>query len=374
MHKIFMQLARLYLTRKVRKRPPRPLTDLDLAKVQRVLLISSTALGDTLFSTPAIRALKETFPFLSLEVLGHRVFGSLLAHNPYVDRLWFYPGRNRRLLHLARDLRRRRYDLVIILHGNDPEATLLAYLTGSPFIIGSSRSPLALVYAATVAAPDPYAHAVERRLDYVRLLGADTRDKRMDLFLPPEAHREAGAILAGHFGEAPPLLMALHPGGSDPYKWWPADYFAGLAQELVKRVQVRFIIFSTRKEAAVSRSIAKNLGDNVLQVQGKYDLLEVAALMKKCRLFIANDSGPLHMALALGIPTLALIGADSPLRIGPYQVSNSTFLYKKEEVCREPRCLNQACRDNRCLKAISPEEALAVIEERFKPKLLKGSD
>ena len=99
MHKIFMQLARLYLTRKVRKRPPRPLTDLDLAKVQRVLLISSTALGDTLFSTPAIRALKETFPAWNLEVLGHRVFGSLLAHNPYVDRLWFYPGRSRRLLH-----------------------------------------------------------------------------------------------------------------------------------------------------------------------------------------------------------------------------------------------------------------------------------
>ena len=97
--------------------------------------------------------------------------------------------------------------------------------------------------------------------------------------------------------------------------------------------------------------------------------LEVAALMKKCRLFVANDSGLLHMALALEIPTLALIGADSPLRIGPYQVSDSAFLYKKEEVCREPRCLNQACRDNRCLKAISPEEVLAVIEDRFKEKL-----
>ena len=68
------------------------------------MLISATALGDTLFSTPAIRALKERFPAWELEVLAHRVFGALLAHNPHVGRIYTYPGRNRRLLTLARDL------------------------------------------------------------------------------------------------------------------------------------------------------------------------------------------------------------------------------------------------------------------------------
>jgi hypothetical protein len=150
-----MKLARLYLTRRVRQQPPRPLTDLDLGQVRRVLLISATALGDTLFSTPAIRALKQRFPAWELEVLAHRVFGVLLAHNPHVGRIYTYPGRNRRLLTLARDLRLRAYDLVVILHGNDPEATLLAHLTGSPFIIGSARSPLAFAYAATVAPTGP---------------------------------------------------------------------------------------------------------------------------------------------------------------------------------------------------------------------------
>ena len=72
-----------------------------------------------------------------------------------MGRLYAYPGRNRRLLTLARDLRRRAYDLVIILHGNDPEATLLAYLTGSPYIIGSANSPLAFAYSATVAPTGP---------------------------------------------------------------------------------------------------------------------------------------------------------------------------------------------------------------------------
>ena len=98
MHKLFMKLAHTYLARRVRQRPPRPLADLDLGGVRRVLLISNTALGDTLFSTPAIRALKERFPAWELEVLAHRVFGALLAHNPHVAKIWTYPGRNRRLL------------------------------------------------------------------------------------------------------------------------------------------------------------------------------------------------------------------------------------------------------------------------------------
>ena len=107
MHKLFMKLAHAYLARRVRQRPPRPLAELDPGPVRRVLLISNTALGDTLFSTPAIRALKERYPAWELEVLAHRVFGALLAHNPHVAKIWTYPGRNRRLLRLVRELRRR---------------------------------------------------------------------------------------------------------------------------------------------------------------------------------------------------------------------------------------------------------------------------
>ena len=244
MHKLFMKLAHLYLARRVRRRPPRPLSDLDLGGVRRVLLISATALGDTLFSTPAIRALKERFPAWELEVLAHRVFGALLAHNPHVGRIYTYPGRNRRLLTLARDLRRRAYDLVVILHGNDPEATLLAHLTGSPYIIGSARSPLAFAYSATVAPTDPYEHAIERRLNYVRLLGADTADKRMDLFLPPGETDRAAAILTENFGAVPPRLMAFHPTGSDPYKWWPAASFVELGNFLYESYQAPLLIIS----------------------------------------------------------------------------------------------------------------------------------
>ena len=135
--------------------------------------------------------------------------------------------------------------------------------------------------------------------------------------------------------------------------------------KILTRYNARFIIFSSRQEASVAQSIASKIKGRVLLADDRYNLGETGSLIKKCNLFIANDSGPIHMALALGVPSIALIGADSPLRIGPYQMENAVSLYKKEQVCDVARCLNQRCRDNRCMKNIFPEEAFKVISERF---------
>jgi ADP-heptose:LPS heptosyltransferase len=373
-HRFLLTLSRQYLQTQVRRRPPRPLAGLDLAQVRRVLLISATALGDTLFSTPALRALKETYPHLSLEVLGHRVFGELLSHNPHIERVWRYPGRNRRLIALARNLRRQGYDLVVILHGNDPEATMLAHLTGSPYIIGSAGSPLSFVYSASPGPYHPYEHAIERRLDYVRLLGADTRYKRMDLFLPPEAAREAEAVLAGHFGTPPPLLLALHPFGSSSYKSWPAENFAELGNHLFHTYGASLVIISGGRDRAAAEALAARLAGPSLVTGGRFGLLTAAALLGRCRLLIANDSGPLHLGLALGVPTMALLGPDHPARIGPYGADWGTYLYKKEEVCAEEPCLTKKCPENLCLKAIQVAEVVELLKTWWEPHYLGDRD
>ncbi|MCL4500888.1 MAG: glycosyltransferase family 9 protein [Deltaproteobacteria bacterium] len=368
-HRLLLSLSRQYLRRQTRRRPPRPLSELAPVRVKRVLLISNTALGDTMFSTPAIRALKERYPDWELEVLGHRVFGALLDHNPYVARVWAYPGRNHRLIRLIRELRGRHYDLVIILHGNDPEASMLAHLTGSPFTIGSAGSPLAFSYSARVEPPlDSSVHAIERRLDYVRLLGADTNDKRMDLFLTPEEREEAEAILARHFGALPSLLLALHPTGSDPYKWWPAENFVQFGNFLTKTYDAPLLIISGTKDRENAAAIAARIPGPSLVTGGRYSLRLVAALLSQCRLLVANDSGPLHMGLALKVPTLALIGADHPSRIGPYEVDWGVSLHKREAVCYLSPCLLKKCPEPRCLTAIAASEVIQLIKEWWEPR------
>ena len=119
---------------------------------------------------------------------------------------------------------------MIILHGNDPEASLLAWLSDSPFLIGSSKSPLSFAYSYGVPSGDPLEHAIERRLNFVRPLGVEVDDKRMAIFLPAAIKEEAAKILTEHFGGLPTMLMALHPGGSEPYKHWPLPNFVILGR------------------------------------------------------------------------------------------------------------------------------------------------
>ncbi|MHB8067490.1 MAG: glycosyltransferase family 9 protein [Desulfobaccales bacterium] len=369
-HKLLMRWAREYLRRQMRKRPPLPLDAFAPRKVQRVLLINSTALGDLLFSTPAIRALKETFPDWRLDLLVNPAYAAMVAHNPHLERLLPFPGRSWRLFPLMRELKHAHYDLVIILHGNDPEATLLAWAAGSPQIIGSAGSPLSFAYAARVERTDPWEHAIERRLNFVRLLGADTADKRMQLFLPPGEPERAAALLSRHFGKKPPLLVAFHPTGSGSYKWWPREYFAALGDYLHETYGASFLIISGRRDRQEAEAMAARLQKPSLVTGGRLPLPAVAALLSHCRLLVANDSGPLHLALALGVPSIALMGADHPRRVGPYQVDWGAFLYRKEGVCPQEHCLNQACADNLCLQAIRVADVIDLLRSWWEPRYL----
>jgi ADP-heptose:LPS heptosyltransferase len=98
----------------------------------------------------------------------------------------------------------------------------------------------------------------------------------------------------------------------------------------------------------------------------------VAALLSHCRLLVANDSGPLHMGLALGVPTLALIGADHPARIGPYQVDWGASLHKRQAVCALEPCLLKKCPEPRCLTAIEVSEVAQLIKEWWEPRFLSS--
>ncbi len=363
-----MSAARRYLRQQVRWRPPRPLDALDLHRVRQVLLLNFTALGDLLFSTPAIRALKETYPHWRLDLLVKPQFASLMETNPHIHRLWRYPGRGLGLLKLMQELKQEGFDLTIILHGNDPEASLLARAAGSPFIIGSAKSPLAFAYSAGVLQTDPFRHAIEHRLDFVRLVGADTGDKRMEVFLHPEQDKKAEAILLSYFGFLPPMLLAIHPSAREPHRCWPLERFAEIGRYLWDRHRASFLIICSREERPVADALAANLPGQALVTGGLYDLVTTASLLKHCQLFLGNDSGPFHLALALKVPSIALLSSDHPLRIGPYQVDWGTYLYQKEEVCGEEPCLKRKCSDNRCLQAIQVPEVIGAIKTWWEPR------
>ena len=140
--------------------------------------------------------------------------------------------------------------------------------------------------------------------------------------------------------------MAFHPTGSDPYKWWPAASFVELGNLLYEKYQASLLIISGASDRPQAEAIAAQLSGPTLVTGGRFPLLTVAALLSRCRLLVANDSGPLHMGLALGVPTIGLLGADDPRRVGPYGVDWGIALHKREEVCDREPCLLKKCPRN----------------------------
>ena len=369
MHKLFMKLAHTYLARRVRRRPPRLLSDLDLGGVRRVLIISNTALGDTLFSTPAIRALKERFPAWELEVLAHRVFGAILTHNPHVSRIFTYPGRNRRLLILARDLRRRGLRPGHHSPRQRPGSHPPGPSHGEPLYHRLGRKPPVVrllrhrgAPATRLSTPSSGVSITCGSCRPIPRTSAWTSSSRRVKRTGPRPSCQS------IFGGMPPLLMAFHPTGSDPYKWWPAASFVELGNFLYEKYQASLLIISGSGDRKQTEAIAAKLSGPTLVTGGRYPLLTVAALLTHCRLLVANDSGPLHLGLALKVPTIALIGADDPRRVGPYGVDWGVALHKRQEVCTEEPCRLKKCPKNVCLEAITVAEVVEMIKTWWEPQ------
>ena len=196
------------------QRGSRPFDLSGIDRVKRFLLMTTTAIGDTMFSTPAIRAVKETYPEKEVHVLCHIRHFLLLKENPYIDRLFFYRGKVRGIFSLLKSLKEQNYDMVIILHGNDPESIPLAWATRAPYLIGSGTSRFAFLLSRGITCEDGNRHAIERRLDLVRVIGADTRNKKMDLFLAPDWEERAERILREKFQNGFGPVVGLHPTGS----------------------------------------------------------------------------------------------------------------------------------------------------------------
>jgi ADP-heptose:LPS heptosyltransferase len=165
--------------------------------------------------------------------------------------------------------------------------------------------------------------------------------------------------------------MALHPTGSDPYKWWPAASFIELGNFLYDSYQAPLLIISGAGDRPQAAAIAVQLAGPTLVTGGRYGLLTVAALLARSRLFIANDSGPLHMGLALRVPTVGLFGADDPRRVGPYQVDWGVALHKRREVCHLEPCRLKQCPRNLCLEAIGVAEVVEMIKTWWEPRYQK---
>ncbi|HLB00001.1 MAG TPA: glycosyltransferase family 9 protein [Bacteroidota bacterium] len=282
--------------------------------VERILVIKLRAIGDVLLSTAVLPGLRAAYPGASLDFLTEKYCAGVIEGNPHVSGLLTFDPRAERSLNLIRRVRAAGYDLVLDLFGN-PRSAVLALLSGAHVRVGYRFNWRTLCYNRVVTPRGGTVHNVDFNLDALSRIGIDARDGKPFFPLDREAEAFAGECLdgAGYGGKK---VVALNPGGGWSSKKWRPDQFAGLGRRIVAERRSGVLIVWGPGEEEDARRVLAGIGRGAV-LAPPTTLKRLGALLKLCEALVTNDSGPMHIAAALGVPVLAIFGPTVPALQGP---------------------------------------------------------
>jgi ADP-heptose:LPS heptosyltransferase len=378
----------------------------------RILLVRLREIGDVIFTTPAVHALRRRFPAAHLTYVVEPAAAPVVVHNPHLDRVLIakrLPGLRGLAADLAfgRQLRADRYDLAIDFHGG-PRASLLTWLSGAPERIGYEIAARGWMYTTRVARPRALRprHSVENQWDLLAPLGIAPLDRAsfpVEMAADPDAAASVDARLDGAGVRATDTLIVVHVSAGNPFRRWPFEHFVLLVAALAAGDPGRRIIITAgpsegdaaerviagaraRLEASGgserTRPTYGGPGDQVGRVHsgqvgrvlsdpadrvvscGEFSLAELRALLDRASLYIGGDSGPLHIAATTTVPIVGVYGPTLPARSAPWRDERlATESVEAGELPCRP-CDQRVCEpgDFRCLTRVTPEQVARAAE------------
>ncbi len=216
-------------------------------------------------------------------------------------------------------------------------------------------------------------HEVQRKLNVIELLGFKADRIGPELIIPEKEIEEADAILSGWLNGSGPVI-GINPGAFRPSRTWPAERFRQIAEWLIEEMSANIVITGGDKERAIAKSIAKSLPEDRVRMVTNVSIMGLAALMKKMAVFITNDTGPMHIAAAAGVPIISMFGQTNLQRYHPYMDSSKyTAIKMDHNLCpftsfRHPmqECRKHDCEDNKCMDSISLDEVKDAVKKLIK--------
>lgn len=315
---------------------------------------------------PVFRAIKEKFPDCHLAVMVVGRLSGLFAFNPWIDEIIPFDERTTHRGFLARIrfirfLRRRKFDTVFLLHRSFTRACL-CFCAGIAQRIGFSRSKTKWILTRRVASASGL-HRADGYLSLFTACGIPVREQLPQFSLREEETARAREFLSS-YRKTNRFLIAFNPSANWGLKRWPAEYFAELAKIISRQGCAIFLIGASR-EMPLARAVLREF-PSAVNLCGRTDLRQLAALLQNMDCLVSADSGPAHLAAAVDTKVLVLFGPTSPLITAPR--SKKVKVIQKDSQCTIP-CYNNNCSDNRCMRGINPPE----VAEKIMDMICHGS-
>ena len=333
-----------------------------MAEYRRILFIKPSSLGDIVHALPTLAVLRQSFPQARIAWLVKRQWADLLERAEGLDRVWPVGPAMAGWLSEIPALRAERFDLAVDLQGLFRSA-LMARLAGCPARVGfaNGREGSPFFYTQRVAVPTPEMHAVDRYLLVADALGAARPAAPQFRFRISQADREQVADALGRTGvKTGSTWVAMNVSARWPTKRWPMESFAAVADRL-HREGGRVVLIGgpdDRADAQAVKSLAQS--SSIIDLTGMTPLGLLPALLQSASAFVTNDSGPMHVAAAVGTPVVALFGPTSPVRTGPYGKHHRVLTHRVQcSPCLSRRCVNAVERE--CLTGIEPALVVEAV-------------
>lgn len=334
--------------------------------IKRLVVRAPNWIGDAVMCEPSLRGLRSLFPHAELTVLAKPSVAELFSGHAGVDRIVLYDDRH---LHaglsgkwaLAETLRRQRFDLAVLFQ-NAFEAAFLTWLAGIPRRYGYATDGRAMFLTDPVAVPDLRSpvHQVVYYWNLLKPLGLNGEPMVPALTVSPDEERTMGERLASAGIGPSDLVIGINPGSTyGAAKRWLPDRFAEVAQRLVGRLrgdeerEAAVVIIGAKGEETLGRRIAAQINARTAVLSGTTTIRELMAAIKRCRLLLTNDTGPMHIAAAFGVPVTAIFGPTDWRTTSPYG--------RKDCIVRAPvdcaPCLLRECPiDHRCMTGVAVDQ------------------
>ena len=330
-------------------------------QIERILIIRLAPLGETVLTTPVIRALRQHFRDAYIAYMVAPTREDLVSANPHLNEVLTYQASVPKLIY---QIARRKFQMAIVLQPTF-RLVLHTFLARIPFRIGFKTNAGGKKLLNLAVPNNTSQHETQRYLDVIRALDVEITDDEPEVFIDSAGMAWVDDCLENQKLNDSNSIIGLNPGAATAYRRWHASNFAVLGDRLHETYGAHIVITTGPREGELAYQVAKQMSHQAVIVN-QATPMQLAALLQRCNLYISNDTGPMHLSTAVKTPTVAVFGASNLIQWAPpwdkhAVVAREACPFMKTLSSKEWDTHTDRAREN--FEAITPDTVMATVEK-----------